>query len=273
MKKTDIRKPSVAGQFYPEIRAELIKEIKSFTADNHAKSDIIGCILPHAGYMYSGKVATEAVSRINIKNKIILLGPNHTGYGEEFSIMTSGTWQTPLGNLQIDSALAGQLLKESKYLKEDYLAHTWEHSIEVELPILQYFKENFEIIPICIKSANIAALKDLGQEIAATLKKLNIQDSVMLLASSDMTHYETQESAKYKDMEAIRAILDLDEDKLAEKIKGLNITMCGYAPVITLITAAKQLGAQKAELIKYQTSGDITGDKISVVGYASLIIK
>jgi len=273
MKEANLRKPVVAGQFYSETKTELIQEIKSLVKDNAHKEDVIGCILPHAGYLYSGRVAIEAVSRINLKNKIILLGPTHTGYGEEFSIMTEGACQTPLGNVQIDSVLAKQLLKGSKYLREDSLAHLGEHSLEVELPILQYFKDNFQIIPICLKSSDTKALKELGREIASTVKELKLQNSVMLIASSDMTHYENQESAEYKDKQALQAILNLNEDKLIEKIKGLNITMCGYAPVTVLISAVKELGAKKTELIKYQTSGDSTGDRSSVVGYASLIIK
>ncbi len=265
-----IREAIVAGQFYPGLKSELIKEIASFSDPKATKSDVIACMLPHAGYVYSGRVAVEAVSRINIKDKIILLGPNHTGLGQEFSLMSDGAWQTPLGSIKIDSVLAKEILSQSKYLKEDALAHLNEHSLEVELPILQYFRNDFQIVPIALMSSDIKALKAVGQEIAAAVKGLK---SVMLIASSDMTHYESQEIAIKKDNAAIKAILDLDEDALADRIRALNISMCGYAPVIVMISAAKALGAKKTELIKYQTSGDVTGDKTSVVGYASIVIR
>lgn len=259
----------MAGQFYPSSRQSLKSAIDGLIDKKPEKKDVIACMLPHAGYIYSGRVAGETVSQINIKDKIILLGPNHTGNGPDFSIMTEGLWQTPLGDINIDSVLAKKILKNSKYLKEDMEAHIYEHSLEVELPILQYFKPNFEIVPITFLSDNIKALKEIGSEIARSIKN---EKSVMIVASSDMTHYESQESAQKKDFEAIRAILDLDEDRLIEKIQTFNITMCGFAPVVTMLKAAKLLGAKKADLVKYQTSGDITGDKESVVGYAGIIL-
>jgi len=272
MDKPNIRKAAVAGQFYPSSPLELKRQIASFIDEKHIKKDAIACILPHAGYMYSGGVAVDVVSRINIKDKIILLGPNHTGYGYEFSIMASGIWQTPLGDIKIDSRLADTILKHSKYLKEDSLAHTFEHSLEVELPILQYFRPDFEIVPITILSEEPDTLKEIGKEIATAIKDSRIENSTLIVASSDMTHYEPQAQAERKDKEAIDAILNLDEDKLIERIKRLNITMCGYAPVITMLSLAKGIGAKRAELIKYSTSADITGDTSSVVGYAGLTV-
>lgn len=270
MKKTNIRKAAVAGQFYPSSKEKLKREIEGLVKTDLIKIDAIACILPHAGYIYSGKVAGETISHINIKNKIILIGPNHTGYGSEFSIMTSGIWQTPLGEIKIDNTLANQLLINSKHLEEDELAHLYEHSLEVELPFLQYFREDFEIIPITIASDRLEALKSLGKEIGATIE--NIKESVLIVASSDMTHYEPQKIAEKKDQEAIQAILELDEDKLFKKVKDLDISMCGYAPVIVIIAAAKYLKAKSAKLIKYLTSADTTKDQESVVGYAGLII-
>ena len=272
MKEPELRLPVVAGQFYPGSAQGIKKQIESFIDKSAKKTDCLACMLPHAGYMYSGRVAVETVSQINIKDKVILLGPNHTGNGAQFSIMTEGAWQTPLGTVNIDSILANKILKNSKHLESDSLAHAEEHSLEVELPILQYFKPDFEIVPIAFLTDDIKALKQVGVEIAAVLKEEQIKDSAMIVASSDMTHYEPHDAACKKDNEAIQAIIDLDEDKLFERIRSLNLTMCGYAPVIAMISAAKALGAKKGKLIKYQTSGDVTGDKSSVVGYAGITI-
>jgi len=273
MGKSDkIRQPQVAGKFYPSSAQALKNQIEAFIDKQADKLDIIACMLPHAGYIYSGSVAAQTVSRINIKNKIILLGPNHTGYGAKYSIMPEGTWQTPLGEIKIDSDLAGEILNRSKHLQPDNEAHTYEHSLEVELPFFQYFKTDFEIVPIVFLSDEFKVLREIGEEIANTIKERNIKDSTIIVASSDMTHYESQEQAQKKDKEAIQAILELNEDKLMDRVQRLNISMCGYAPAITMISAAKLLGAKTAKLIKYQTSGDVTGDKTSVVGYAGIII-
>lgn len=270
MEESKIRKPAVAGQFYPSSTQDLKDQIEDLIDKKANKTDVIACMLPHAGYMYSGGVAACTVSRINIKDKIILMGPNHTGLGAPFSIMTEGVWQTPLGETMIDSNLAKKILQNSKYLEDDVAAHTYEHSLEVELPFLQYFKTDFKIVPITLLSDEIKSLKEIGKEIADVLK--DSKDPAMIIASSDMTHYEPQGMAQNKDKEAIEAILELNEDKLMEKIRKFNISMCGYAPVIVMLTIAKMLGAKAASLIKYQTSGDVTGERDSVVGYAGIII-
>lgn len=268
-----IRKPAVAGQFYPEESLKLKGQIEGFIDKSAGKSDIVSCVLPHAGYIYSGKVAAEVICRINIKNTVILLGPNHTGYGAQFSMMADGVWQTPFGNVAIDDLLAGRILENSKYAQADDSAHLYEHSLEVELPILQYFKPDFKIVPVTVLADDLASLKEFGKEIGNAIKTGGRKDSVLIVASSDMTHYEPQEAAEKKDKEAIAAITDLDEDRLMHKVRTLNITMCGFAPVIIMLSAAKVLGAKSARLVKYQTSGDVTGDFESVVGYAGIIIQ
>lgn len=273
MEKSDkIRQPRVAGQFYPSSAVGLRNQIETLIDKKTDKLDIIACMLPHAGYVYSGGVAAQTVSRINIKNKIILLGPNHTGYGARYSIMPEGIWQTPLGEVRIDSNLAKEILHHSKHLEADDSAHAYEHSLEVELPFLQYFKSDFEIVPIVFLSDEFEILKEIGKQIASAIKEANLKESTIVVASSDMTHYEPWDQAQRKDKEAIQAILELNEDKLIDRVMRLNISMCGYAPTITMISAAKELGARKSELIKYQTSADATGDKSSVVGYAGIII-
>ena len=261
-----IRNPIVAGQFYPASASELKAMIEGLV-----REEVIGLVSPHAGYIFSGSVAGATISRIKFKDTFIIMGPNHTGSGKPLSIMTEGVWKTPLGEVEIDSELAKQILATSKNLQEDKTAHLYEHSIEVQLPFLQYFKPDFKLVPIVLAYAGGAIYKEIGKEIAKAIKELN--KKVVIIASSDMTHYEPQESAQRKDAQAIEAILDLNEDELLERVQELNITMCGYAPAVSLIVAAKELGATGAELVKYQTSGDTTGDYSSVVGYAGIIIK
>ena len=273
MTKSDIRMPAVAGQFYPADANKLREQISSFTKGQKEQVDAIACVLPHAGYMYSGAVAGKTVAGIKVKERIILLGPNHTGYGVPFSIMTQGIWQTPLGKLKIDSEFAESLVKRSGILEKDAEAHLGEHCLEVELPFLQYFKEIFEFVPIVIASQALINLKKLGEEIASLIIETGVKSKTLIIASSDMTHYEQQTDAETKDKAAIEAILELDEDKLAKRVTGMNISMCGYAPVVSAIVAARILGAKKATLVKYQTSADTTGDTESVVGYAGVIIQ
>lgn len=272
MQDDRIRKPAVCGSFYPAGVTSLRKQIDALADKKAAKNDIIACILPHAGYMYSGAVAVKTLSEVNIKDRIILLGPNHTGMGEPFSIMASGAWETPFGKINIDSFLAAKILSKSQYLKNNDLAHRYEHSLEVELPILQYFKAGFQIVPIVIASDKISVLKSLGQNIADSIKEAGVLDSTLIIASSDMTHYESGENARFKDNAAIESILELDEEGLNSKVRQLNISMCGYAPVSVALTASKLLGAKSAKVIKYANSGDTTGDYSSVVGYAGITI-
>ncbi|MDD5476980.1 MAG: AmmeMemoRadiSam system protein B [Candidatus Omnitrophica bacterium] len=270
--QNSIRKPAVAGQFYPSNAKDINAMISSFADKGAQKNDVIGCVLPHAGYVYSGKVAVATISRVNIKNTVVLLGPNHTGLGADFSIMPQGTWQTPLGNVEINSELANSFLSKSAYLEADTIAHLDEHSLEVELPILQYFRRDFKIVPIAIKIGDLSALNEIAQSLAGGINEIGLKSSVIFIASSDMTHYEPQKSAEKKDNLAIEAICALDEQRLESTIKKFDISMCGFAPVAVLIKAAKILGAKAGKLIKYQTSADATKDTSSVVGYAGITI-
>jgi AmmeMemoRadiSam system protein B/AmmeMemoRadiSam system protein A len=265
-----IRQPVVAGQFYPDSPPQLKEMIQGMVDEKAEKEEVIGLVSPHAGYIYSGPVAGATISRIKFKDTFIIIGPNHTGMGRPLSIMTEGVWKTPLGKVEIDSELAKQILAASSYLEEDSAAHQYEHSIEVQLPFLQYFKKDFKLVPIILSFSTGATYREIGREMAKAIKALNRQ--VVIIASSDMTHYEPQESAQWKDNQAIEAILDLDEDELLRRVDELRISMCGYAPAVSLISAAKELGAKRAELVRYQTSGDTTGNYTSVVGYAGIII-
>jgi hypothetical protein len=266
-----IRNPVVSGQFYPESPSELRAMIEEMVDKEAVKEDVIGLISPHAGYIYSGPVAGAVISRIKFKDTFIILGPNHTGRGKPLSIMTKGAWKTPLGEVQLDSELAKQILATSSHLQEDYGAHQYEHSIEVQLPFLQYFKRDIRLVPIVLAYSPGATYKEIGRELARAIKDLDRE--VVIIASSDMTHYEPQESAQQKDNQAIEAILDLNEDELLKRIEQFNISMCGYGPAVSLISAAKELGAASAKLVRYQTSGDTTGDYSAVVGYAGIAIK
>ncbi|MAG14718.1 MAG: AMMECR1 domain-containing protein [Dehalococcoidales bacterium] len=265
-----IRYPVVAGQFYPASASQLKAMIKTLVDEEAEKREVVGLVSPHAGYVYSGPVAGAVISRIKFKDTFIILGPNHTGKGKPMSIMTEGVWQTPLGNVAIDSELGKRILANSSHLQQDNAAHQYEHSIEVQLPFLQYFRPDIRIVPITLACGNGAAYREIGKEIARSVRELG--QEVVIMASSDMTHYESQASAQQKDQQAIDAMLRLDEDELLRRVKELDISMCGYAPTVCLISAAKELGATAAELVRYQTSGDITGDYSSVVGYAGIII-
>ncbi|HAJ56236.1 MAG TPA: AmmeMemoRadiSam system protein B [Candidatus Omnitrophica bacterium] len=268
-----LRQPVVAGQFYPSRPEEIKKLISGFGLKKQIEREkAIACILPHAGYIYSGKVAAEVLSRIEVAPTCIILGPNHTGYGVPASIMKEGTWLTPFSSIDIDSELAGLLLKNSKYLEEDEKAHAYEHSIEVELPLIQAIaRPEFSFVPIVLAHADNLVYKDISSAIALAVRTL--KRDVTIIASSDMTHYESQKSANIKDKAAIEAILRLDTDELLAKIEDMGISMCGYMPAVVAIMAAKMLGATDARLISYQTSGDVTGDYSSVVGYAGITIQ
>lgn len=264
------REPVVAGQFYPAVPAQLKKMIGSMVDENAEKSEVIGLVLPHAGFIYSGPVVGAVLSRIKFKDTFVIMCPNHTGRGKLFSIMTSGKWKTPLGEVEIDSELAKQLLKGSKYLEEDAAAHLYEHAVEVQLPFLQYFHPGIKFVPIVMAQGNSVTYKEIGHQLAQAIKDL--KKKVIIIASSDMSHYESQDIVVDKDNRAVAAMLDLDEDELLRRIEHFDISMCGYGPAVSMLTAARVLGAGRAELVRYRTSGDETGDYSSVVGYAGITV-
>ncbi len=265
-----IRQPQVAGQFYPASPAALRRELARLLQKKEKREDALGLVSPHAGYIFSGKVAGACFSKVKLTKTVIILGPNHTGFGLPFSIMTSGTWQMPLGNVEVDASFAKKLLKESKYLEEDVKAHISEHSIEVQLPFLQFLLPEVKIVPLVLSSADFMVYDEIGRALAKALKE--IRQNCLIVASSDMTHYEAQQKAKANDNLAIEAILNLDAEELLKRIERFNITMCGYGPTVVMLCAAKELGAKGARLIKYQTRGDTTGDYSSVVGYAGIVV-
>ena len=266
----ETRNAVVAGQFYPGTPETLKSTIMEMIDEEADKQKALGIIVPHAGYMYSGRVVGATLSRIQFTDSFIIIGPSHTGLGKPLSIMTEGIWETPLGSIEVDTELATEILDACKKLEKDSRAHNFEHAIEVQLPFLQYFKSDVKIIPIVLGYAKIEEYKDIGKGIARALKKTG-RDAVIMV-SSDMNHYEPQHVTKDKDSLAIEAMLDLDEDELISRVRENNITMCGIAPAMSMITAVKELGASRGELVMYRTSGDTTGEIDSVVGYAGIII-
>jgi MEMO1 family protein len=266
----DVRQPAVAGRFYPGRADVLTRDINSYLAPPAEKLSALGCVVPHAGYMYSGHVAGAVYSRLELPRRFLILGPNHTGAGDPLAIMTDGVWQTPLGAARIDTVLAEALMNAFRYLTEDDIAHRAEHSLEVQVPFLQALVGEFCFVPICVGTGNLEVLTALGQAIAKVLDEE--EEPVLLVASSDMNHYETDSITRVKDRKAIDKVLALDPRGLHRVIHEENISMCGYAPTIAMLTAAKLLGATKAELIKYATSADVSGDREMVVGYAGIAI-
>lgn len=234
--------------------------------------NLIGLICPHAGYMYSGPVAAHAYYLLALDGHpktFVLLGPNHTGRGSALALMNKGVWRTPLGDVEVDDVIANRILNESNIIDVDESAHEFEHSIEVQLPFLQYlYGQNFKIVPILFLMQDLETSREVGKAVAKVLSEKN----AVLIASTDMTHYEPQEKAEQKDKIAIKALLGFDEERLHSVIESNRISMCGYGPAIAIITAAKVLGVKKGKLLCYKTSGDITRDLSAVVGYASLSI-
>ncbi|MFH1868712.1 MAG: AmmeMemoRadiSam system protein B [Candidatus Omnitrophota bacterium] len=266
-----IRNPAVAGQFYPASPKALKDLIGSFVDKAAKRQRAIGIISPHAGYIYSGAVAGALFSCVEIPDTIVILGPNHTGAGSRFSIYSQGSWRTPLGEVKIDSSLAKDIQSRCSLIKADTAAHTYEHSLEVQLPFIQYFRKEFKIVPVVLNHADNDTYKEIAEAIASAIR--DSEKEVLIVASSDMTHYEKYDRAKEKDKIAIDAILNLDETLLLKKVSEYNISMCGVVPSVIMLTAAKSLGAKMARLIRYQTSGDVSGDYSAVVGYASIVIE
>jgi len=265
-----IRKPAVSGQFYTQNPERLRREVAGFSSEKKDKIDAIGVISPHAGYVYSGPVAGGVLSSIRSRPTYIILGPNHTGRGKPFGIDLGRAWKTPLGEVAIDDELGEAIIEESRYVEKDTVCHEREHSIEVQLPFLQYLNKGFDFVPIVIASADRKIYKDIGKGLALAVKKT--KKDVTIIASSDMTHYEPQESAKVKDMMAIEKILALDIDGFLDAVEKHDISMCGFAPAAVMLSAACELGARKARLTNYNTSGDTSGDYSAVVGYAGIVV-
>jgi len=275
-----IRLPSQAGAFYAGKAESLKRQIEECFLHElgpgkiptvmEGPRRIVGLVCPHAGYMYSGPVAAHAYYNLASDGKpeiVVLFGPNHTGYGSALAVVNEGFWRTPLGDVEVDGETANKIVREARIVDVDDSAHRYEHSIEVQLPFLQYlFGSAFKIVPICFLMQDLHSSREVGQAVAKVLTGRN----ALIIASSDMTHYEPHRIAEKKDLMALRAVEAMDEERFYSIIEEHRITACGYGPIIALITAAKALGAREAKLLCYKTSGDVTGDYSAVVGYAAV---
>ena len=278
---TTIRRPYVAGTFY-EGNAESLKQqvercfLHKFGPQKMPKVNasgprkLIGLICPHAGYAYSGPVAANAYYKLAQDGRldtVVILGPNHTGYGSAIALMNDGFWRTPFGDVEIDGETADQIVSETRLVDTDDSAHRFEHSIEVQLPFLQYlYDSEFKFVPICFLMQDLQSAIEVGKALIEVLATKN----AVVIASSDLTHYEPQAGAERKDMAALKAVQALDEKLLFSTIEEQNISACGYGPITALITFAKGMGVKDAKLLSHRTSGDMINDYSSVVGYAAV---
>ena len=281
-----IRQPAVAGAFYPRDAENLIRLTESCFLDGSGVGFIpeindfegteypINVMVPHAGYQYSGAIASHGYCKIvenGFPEVFIILSPNHTGFGSEISVFNEGEWITPLGSVEVDGEFADEIISISDIASADFHAHIREHSIEVQLPFLQYFSSDFKIVPITMGTQNFLTSTDLANAIFEAGNKLG--KSYCVIASTDLSHFNNQEKANKVDGFVLEDIEEMNEFKLFEEVIQYNITMCGYGPVMTTISLSKRREMNSCELLAYQTSGDVTGDFTSVVGYASGVFK
>lgn len=266
-----LRMPAVAGRFYPSDPAELTSLIRKFTtAEKHgAPNRAKACLVPHAGYMYSGHVAGAVFARLALPRKIVILGVRHLPRGERAAILSNGAWRTPLGDAIIDEALAQALRAACPQLKEDAVAHSAEHSLEVQVPFLQILQPEFTFVPIALGTVQFDELVAIGEGIGKVLS--HASEDVLLLTTSDLNHYESDATTRMKDRKAVERLLALDARGLYDTCRNESISMCGLGPAVAMLTALHALGAKNAELVRYATSGDVSGDFDAVVGYAGML--
>lgn len=265
-----MRQPAVAGQFYPLRPEYLEKELKRcFEGLEIRERNVLGAVCPHAGYVYSGRVAAHAYAVLPKADTYVLFGPNHTGYGTPVSVSTD-TWKTPLGNLEVDTDLANGFL--GSIIDADELGHKYEHSIEVQLPFLQYrFERDFKILPICMGMQDEETAVEVGELVANLVSESG--KKVVFIASSDFTHYQPAEIARKIDNEVIDAILNMDISAMYGRLYQRNASVCGYGPIAAMLAACKKLGGKKATLLNYSNSGEVSGDTGAVVGYAAITLE
>ena len=267
-----LRLPVVAGTFYPDNPHSLTKQIQDLTRTSAVAEKIFchACLVPHAGYVYSGHVAAAVYGRIILPTRIIILGVRHFPYGEEAAILSEGAWRTPLGDVSIDSELAAKIFVAGRLLHEDSVAHEREHSLEVQLPFLQLLDPGFTFVPIALGTIHFEQLVSIGESLG---KILAAEPGVLLLTTSDFNHYEDDATTRKKDRLAIEQILSLDPRGLFDVCRKEKISMCGLGPTVAMLSALKITGSNRPELVKYATSADVSGDTSSVVGYAGMLFR
>lgn len=266
-----LRLPAVAGRFYPSDPAELSSLIGQYTKAEPGTNqvEVKACLVPHAGYRYSGHIAGAVFSKISLPHKIVILGVRHFPRGQSAAILSSGAWRTPLGDVPIDEHLAQSIVKACPLLREDSIAHSAEHSLEVQLPFLQELVPGFLFVPIALGTIRFDELVAVGHAIGQVFARR--KDKVLLLTTSDLNHYEDDVTTRAKDAKAIEKLLSLDARGLYDTCRNEGISMCGLGPAVAMLTGLSALGATRADLVRYATSGDTSGDRSSVVGYAGLI--
>ena len=268
-----VRGATHAGSWYEGVASELRKRLAGWMSATSADDgvDAVGIMAPHAGYIYSGEVAARVYDAVKIPETALILNPNHRGTGAAFALYPDGEWETPLGSVPIDTEFNRLLLEHCSSVDEDERAHIYEHSGELQVPFLRFRREDVRISVICMSRDELGALKGLGEGIAESIKEKG--GEVLIVASSDMTHYEPHREAERKDRLALSRIEALDAEGLYETVYRERISMCGVAPVVTMLFAAKELGAKSARLLLYRTSGEVTGDYDAVVGYAAVVVE
>lgn len=266
-----VRKAAKAGTWYPADPDTLRKMLQDLLPLGPSGEEALGIVSPHAGYAYSGPVAGKLYARIVIPESVVILAPRHTARGTaSFSLWPAGSWMTPLGEMGLDEELRDLVLERCSLLEEDREAHLEEHAVELQVPFLQFKRPDVRIIPIVIGTHDMRSLRKLGEDLAAAIRDLGRK--VLIVASSDMNHYESQEETLRKDTLAIDKILALDEDGLSEAIERYDISMCGFSPTVSMLVAAKALGASRARLVEHTTSSAMSGNDKEVVGYAAIIV-
>ncbi|MBE0598699.1 MAG: AmmeMemoRadiSam system protein B [Desulfuromonadales bacterium] len=265
------RKPAVAGQFYPGEESELRQLVEGLLVGTDEQEAALGIVSPHAGYIYSGAIAGRTFARVKVPRRVIILGPNHHAFSHPAALFPPGSWQTPLGEVPIDEQLTAQLLRESPLLVTDPLTHRYEHALEVQLPFIQVRNPQASIVPICLGFSSLEKLLAIGQALARAIAAS--PEPVLMVASNDMSHFETGEVGRKKDDQALERVLALDPEGLWQTVRNHRISMCGVVPVTVMLAAARQLGASRATLVGYSNSGDVTGDQSQVVGYAGVVVR
>jgi AmmeMemoRadiSam system protein B len=264
------RQPAVAGQFYAGSSKQLRSDLAEMMPETPATRKVVGIISPHAGYVYSGAIAGTIFSSIKIPTTVLILGPNHHGTGAGVALYPDGEWFTPLGTIHINSRLNSLLQHNVPFVQSDTAAHEFEHSLEVQVPFIQYLQADATVSAICLGYRDYAAVRKIGEGIAAAIRSYG--GDVLIVASSDMTHYESADSAKRKDGLALDRVLNFDPEGLLQVCRDEQITMCGVVPAAVMLVAAGLLGATQTELVAYGNSGDVTGDNRQVVGYAAVAV-
>jgi len=266
-----LRLPAVAGQFYPANPQELANLVRRFTQQSPQKNKerVKACLVPHAGYVYSGSVAGAVLAGIEIPRRVIVLGVRHFPRGENAAILSDGSWRTPLKDAPIDAELAERCKEECSLLKEDAVAHAQEHSLEVQLPFLQILAPEFEFVPIALGTIRFEELQRIGEAISRVIS--GSKEEVLLLTTSDLNHYEDDRTTRKKDAMAIAQLEAMNPQGLYESCRTESISMCGLGPAVAMLFALRALGATRAETVQYATSAAVSGDYRRVVGYAGMI--